>query len=95
MTNFSNCMHCGDELQAGDETWYAVTIHKSDGHPVNGKFYTDCLQEVKDFSRKVNPLLVTMSRHPSEHDVVQFLENFDDDYDWLDQKVYSKVSKYL
>lgn len=88
MTNFSNCMHCGDELQAGDETWYAVTIHKSDGHPMNGKFYTDCLQEVKDFSGKVNPLLVTMSRHQSKSDVVKFFNGFDKCFKWINPATY-------
>ena len=90
MTNFSNCMHCGDELQAGDETWYAVTIHKSDGHPINGKFYTDCLEEVKDFCSEVKPLTVNVSRHPSEYEAAQFLDNFDDDYEWFDQKSYAE-----
>ena len=77
------------EINTTNKTWYAVTVHESDGHPINGKFYTDDIQTVKDFCWNVNPLTVTMSRHPSEFCVLEFLVNFDENFDWIDLEKYS------
>ena len=46
--------------------WSVVTIHKSDGHILDGIFVTDCNEKLNRFARAVKPLTVTCSYYESE-----------------------------
>lgn len=55
--------------------WFAVTIHRSDGHEIDGAFYSDSYQTVSAFADSKYPLTVTVSRHGSEEQVKRFIDD--------------------
>jgi len=65
-----------------------VTIHKDDGHKVNGIFSTTDQAVVSRFCDLVKPLKVTMSRGYAEHEISKFKKQIDPSFIDIDPNTY-------
>jgi hypothetical protein len=77
-TSTLTCNHSADSHcpNCRPTEWYAVTIYKSDGFPIDGKFMTSSRKFLSDFCDAFAPRPVYMTRFATESECREFLDSF-------------------
>ena len=68
--------------------WIFATIHRSDGHRINGFFFTNEVKVVNEFSRAMHPLIVSCSLYPSIEEVQKVVSELNPIFVSIDPKTY-------
>ncbi len=56
--------------------WYAASIHKSDGHKINGYFVTESMEVLSNFGKTLKPLETVFTRFKDQNEAREFFKDF-------------------